>query len=708
MPGVVHEGRIANAEEAARPSTAAPVALFVVLAAGVAAAGLLAGVPGLGLALGVVLAAGAAASAWWRSRVAALDRARLAAEAERLTLARRLEQLTKYARDMVFLADDQQRILEVNDRALALLGYTREELVGQPVRALRDPSTVGDYEARTHEQVEDGSAVFETRYRRKDGSTFPVEVSAHTETVDGRRYFHAVSRDITERKLAEEALRASEEKYRAAFEFASLGIVLVAPDGRLVETNRAIRRMLDRSEEQLRGESFEAIHAAPDRGSAATILRQMREGAVASVELPRRLVRSDGAVVEVVLRASALRDEAGTFRFALAVLEDVTERKRLEAQLMLADRMASVGTLAAGVAHEINNPLAFILANLDYALDALRAHPDVDPDVPRALGEARDGGLRVREIVRDLKAFSRADGDAREAVDLRRVLQSALGLAQNEIRHRARLEIEVDDVPKVTGNEHRLGQVFLNLLLNAAQSIPEGRGRDHVVRARTGTAPDGRASVTISDTGTGIPAEVLPRIFDPFFTTKPVGVGTGLGLSICHGIVTSLGGEIQVESTPGAGSSFTVLLPPAPVEARPAAPDGPQPPARRGRILVVDDEALVGRAVTRILSHQHEVVARTSARAALEELARGAPFDLVLCDLMMPDMTGMELHARLQELAPAVAVRTVFLTGGAFTASARDFLARVPNARIEKPFEPDQLRSLVARALAEQPLREAG
>jgi CheY-like chemotaxis protein len=207
--------------------------------------------------------------------------------------------------------------------------------------------------------------------------------------------------------------------------------------------------------------------------------------------------------------------------------------------------------------------------------------------------------------------------------------------------------------------------------------------------------------VEITDTGGGIAPEVLPRIFDPFFTTKPVGVGTGLGLSICHGIVSGLGGEIQVDSVPRRGSTFRVLLPAASPAQRAASP-APSPgaaPERRGRILVVDDEPLVGRAVTRILS-QHEVVHRTSARAALADVAEGAErFDLVLCDLMMPEMTGMDLHARLRALAPALADRTIFLTGGAFTGGAREFLDRVPNARIEKPFDPETLRGLVARAL---------
>ncbi len=657
----------------------------------------------------LVLAAAAAAALWWRAQAAAFERTRLHDEAERLSLARRLEQLTKFARDMVFLADDRHRILEANDRAITLLGYTREELLGQPVRIVRDPATLGDFDARTQEQVEAASAVFETRYRRKDGSTFPVEVSAHTETIEGRRYFHAVTRDITERKLAEEALRASEEKFRAAFEFASLGIVLVSPAGLLVETNRAIRRMLGRGEDDLRSESFEGVHAPADRASAAAILRQMREGTVGAVELPRRLLRKDGSLAEVILRASALRDEAGTFRFALAVVEDVTEKKRLESQLMLADRMASVGTLAAGVAHEINNPLAFILANVEFALAEVRASGG-DPEILRALSEARDGGLRVREIVRDLKAFSRADAEEGDAVDLRRVLQSALGLAQNEIRHRAQLEVDVGDIPRVVGSEHRLGQVLLNLLINAAQAIPEGRSNENFVRASTSTTGEGRACVAISDTGTGISPDVLPRIFDPFFTTKPVGVGTGLGLSICHGIVSGLGGEIQVESTLGKGSTFRVILPPAALAARgetAAVPKPTPPPTRRGRILVVDDEALVGRAVSRILSTQHDVVVRTSARAALEDVTGAPGFDLLLCDLMMPDMTGMELYEQLRSAAPVLADRTVFLTGGAFTAGAREFLARVPNARLEKPFEPDQLRALVARVLAEHPVRGA-
>ncbi|HET8540214.1 MAG TPA: PAS domain S-box protein [Anaeromyxobacter sp.] len=649
---------------------------------------------GIGIAaLGLLVAAGAVVAYAARRQE---DRLALAA-AERSALARRLARLTAHAQDMVFLADERQRLVEANDRAVQLLGYAREELIGMEVRALRDPATVDDHADRVRQQVSEGAAMFETRYRRKDGSTFPVAVSVHADEVDGRRWFEAIARDISDRERAEEALRESEAKFRAAFEFASLGVALMDAQGRLLETNRALRDISGFSGGELRGASIGLLHDPADPATPDALLARLR-GEPGRLELPRRLRRKDGTFAETIVRASALRDEGGRVRFLLAVVEDVSEKRRLEAQLLLADRMASVGTLAAGVAHEINNPLSFILSNLDFAVDELR-RSGADPEVLRALGDARDGGARVREIVRDLKTFARPGDDVREALDVRAVLQSAVGLASNEIRHRAQLVVEPGDVPRVAASEHRLAQVLVNLLINAAQAIPEGRAQDNVVRAATSTAPDGRAVVEISDTGVGIAPELLPRIFDPFFTTKPPGVGTGLGLSVCHGIVTQLGGEISVESTPGRGSTFRVALPPAgrvaaaaPLPAASAAP-------RRARILVVDDEPLVGRAVARMLAAQHDVVVRVSARDALAELLGAGGYDLVLCDLMMPDMTGMELHARLAREAPALAGLLVFLTGGAFTPDARDFLARVPNVRLEKPISPEALRAAVASAL---------
>jgi PAS domain S-box-containing protein len=511
----------------------------------------------------------------WHRQVDRWEARRERARHERAALEARIDILLRHANDMMVLTDEHQVLVDVNDRACEALGYAREELLGQDVRLLRDPATLADFEARTAEEIEKGGLIFETRYRRKDGSTFPVESSVRTAVVGGRRFFQGVVRDIT-------------------------------------------------------------------------------------------------------------------------------ERRRLELQLQLADRMASVGSLAAGVAHEINNPLAYLVANLDFVLTELDRPGHDEAEVRRALAEAHHGSLRVREIVRDLRSFSRGQDSARERLDVRRALQSAVSLAQSEIRSRARLALELGEVPPVLANEHRLGQALLNLLVNAAQAIPPGDPDRHVVQATTALAEDGRVAVEIADTGAGIPASALPHIFDPFFTTRPVGTGTGLGLAIVHGIVTDLGGEIRVRSEPGHGSIFTVLLPPAPPAEDPALT--PPPPVAvaaptAARILLVDDEPLVGRAVARVLSPPHQVTVATSAEEGLRLLEAGG-WDAVLCDLMMPGLTGMELHARVAAARPEDAARIVFLSGGAFSDGAREFLERVPNPRVDKPFDPAALRRVVAAAVA--------
>jgi signal transduction histidine kinase len=385
-------------------------------------------------------------------------------------------------------------------------------------------------------------------------------------------------------------------------------------------------------------------------------------------------------------------------------VEQRAEQRKMQEQLLISDRMASVGTLAAGVAHEINNPLASICTNLELmgkSLAELASQTAYDRQLDEILDElhdAREAADRVRLIVRDLKIFSRAPDDERRGpVEVQRVLESSLRMAWNEIRHRARLVKEYGRTPLVDANEARLGQVFLNLIVNAAQAIPEGDAANNVVRLSTGVTADGRVSISVSDTGAGIAPETLPRIFDAFFTTKAVGVGTGLGLAICHRIVRGLGGEIQVESQLGQGATFQILLPPSAAEREAAPIPAPSSSAavRRGRILIVDDEVMFARAVARSLAPEHEVELASSAGAALERVKAGQQFDVIVCDLMMPQMTGMDLHAELSRIAPELAAGVVFVTGGAFTAGTRAFLDAVPNQRIEKPFEAQQLRAVI-------------
>jgi signal transduction histidine kinase len=398
------------------------------------------------------------------------------------------------------------------------------------------------------------------------------------------------------------------------------------------------------------------------------------------------------------------------------------ERRKISQQLLISERMASVGILAAGVAHEINNPLAVIIANLDFVhqkMDEMvhALHPPGDgaagggptmdwlaarlAEIGEPLHDSQEAAERVRFIARDLRVFARtSDEEKGGPVSVPDVLESAIRMASNEIRYRARLVRDFGDVPPVAANEARLGQVFLNLIVNAAQSMPEGDSGTNEIRIVVRRQGDNHVAVEIRDTGSGIPPEVLPRIFDPFFTTKPAAVGTGLGLAICHRIVSALGGELSVDSSVGSGSVFRVVLPrarEAVAESKPVATQAV--PVRRSRILVVDDEPTLCTTIERMLSREHSVTTVTSARQARELIGAGEEYDLILCDLMMPEMTGMDLHAELLLENPQQAEKLIFMTGGAFTPKARMFLDQVPNLSIEKPFTLTMLRQLIGQRL---------
>jgi signal transduction histidine kinase/CheY-like chemotaxis protein len=405
-------------------------------------------------------------------------------------------------------------------------------------------------------------------------------------------------------------------------------------------------------------------------------------------------------------------DAHGQVSEVVGVAVDVTERhlaevalRRSQAQLIEADRLASLGTLAAGVAHEINNPLSYVLLNLDLVIREAAVSAPAAPFAAR-LREARAGVERVRLIVQDLKSFSRSDTERRVPTDVRRVLDSTIEIAANEIRHRARLIRTYEEVPAVEADASRLGQVFLNLLVNASQAMVEGDASRNEIRVGTRTDAAGHVVVEIADTGAGVAPELLSRIFEPFFTTKPVGVGTGLGLSICRDIVTALGGDITVESTIGAGTTFRVVLPashapaaivdePTPVPVTSAGQPTVPSSRLRGRVLVVDDEPALASALARSIERDHDVVVLSSGREALELLRRDDAFDVILCDLIMPQVTGMDLYEQLSRQTPALADRIIFMTGGTFTSRAREFLAKVGNPALDKPFDLSTLSALL-------------
>ncbi|MEM9729688.1 MAG: response regulator [Myxococcota bacterium] len=374
------------------------------------------------------------------------------------------------------------------------------------------------------------------------------------------------------------------------------------------------------------------------------------------------------------------------------------ERKDMQSRLVFADRMASVGTLAAGVAHELNNPLMYVLSNLHLTREELQSPQDDDwlDRAKQQVDEAIHGAVRMQNVVRDLKTFSRVDDEQRGNVDVRGVLESSINMCWNQIRHHATLLRDVGETPLVEVNESRLGQVFLNLLINAAQAMPQRPVEQNEIRVRTYTDTEGWAAIEVIDNGNGIDPETRTHIFDPFFTTKGVAEGTGLGLSICRSIVQSAGGSIDAESAVGSGTTFRVKLPPSKRAFVPLVTQAPPAiePGVTARVVVVDDEPLVGRSIRRALRH-HEVQVFLTGRDAVEALCANEPCDVVFCDLMMPGLSGMDVFQEVAKRRPEIASRFVFMTGGAFTPAARDFLKQTPLVCLEKPFDLHQIRDLV-------------
>lgn len=408
--------------------------------------------------------------------------------------------------------------------------------------------------------------------------------------------------------------------------------------------------------------------------------------------------------------------------------------RQLERQLVHSERLASMGQLAAGVAHEVNNPAAFVssnlailaghLDNLQAGLTAIRETlvetPEAEAvdgvikrlhleeaiaDAQAIVAENLEGMSRISAIVRDLRTFARIERDRVELVHLNQVVNAACNIANNQLRHRATLIKDLGEVPAIAADPGKLTQVLLNLLINAAQAIPEGAASSHSVRVRTRVEGD-RVVLSVIDSGVGIPEELQGRLFEPFFTTKAEEGGTGLGLVLSAEIVRQHGGDMRVFSSPGKGSRFDVVLP-LHTGLKLVAVKTPELPAVVAttplRILAIDDEANLLKAYRRVLSPPHELVTCNDGLEALDLLREDQAFDVVICDLMMPQLDGPRFFEALAEVAPRLLSRVIFASGGAFTARTKDFVASMSTPCLEKPVPPAELLAAVGRVGARIP-----
>ncbi len=505
--------------------------------------------------------------------------------------------------------------------------------------------------------------------------------------------------DLEILRRSEEALRASEARFRAIFERTTAGMAGVALDGSFLQVNPAMCRFLGYEEAELLAMNVKDVTHPEDLDVTEMIFTEVGSERARSVDLEKRYLRKDGTTAWGRTSAAWIRDATGRLEFSVALVQDITERKNLEHELRQAEKMSAVGQLIAGVAHELNNPLAGVLGYAQLLLDF-----PMGEKVRRGLDSICREADRCRRIVHNLQTFARKHKPEVESVDINGILLSTLELRSYQLKvDDIEVVCDLGNLPASLADAHQLRQVFLNIVINAHQAMNAFRGRG-VLTLRT-RRHGSDIVVEVQDDGPGIDPSNLGRIFDPFFTTKDVGQGTGLGLSICYGIIREHGGRITAENAADGGAIFRVTLPlRAPERAAVDISRGPAASARSSaatsRIVVVVDEPSISDILSQALAADgHAVDTASNGTEALDRIERNR-YDLIVSDLKMPGVSGQELYERIRRIDPDLASRIVFSTGDTVSIMTREFLKATGSQCVQKPFDLREFRRLVERLLA--------
>jgi two-component system, cell cycle sensor histidine kinase and response regulator CckA len=611
------------------------------------------------------------------------------------------------------------KILATNAEFRQLYGYDRpEELIGRPVMDLVAPEFQSVITSEIHQIAEEGkkhAPPMEVVGIKRNGERIYVEGEAMPIIHEGEEAIVVILRDISQKKIAQAALRKSEENFQNMIRQMPDGVLIMGEDQLLFANDSLVRMLGYDFPEELKGMMpSQFIH--PDyRAMSSQRTRDLFTEGGAKPLCKFKLLGIKGQVVDV--ESSAIAIEYYGQRAVMAVLRDITLQNQIERQAVLNDKLATLGTLAAGVAHEVNNPLTYVLGNLAFLkeqVDEIRSRADqsgmdetgkkILVEMAEEINDITQGGERIRDIVRGLKSFSRGGEEKVEKVDLNQAVESAINMTFHVMKQKARLEKDLAvDLPALNINSGKLQQVFINLFINASQAIAGNHPSENKISVHTGRQ-DGNLFVEITDTGKGIPQDILPRIFDPFFTTKPVGVGTGLGLAVCNEILQHYLGTIEVSSQVGKGTTFRVTLPlDNGMAAGKAAPMDIPAAMKLGRVLVVDDEPSNLEVISRSLKKDYEVLSALSGMEAMAILEKGGDqVDVIVSDINMPEMDGMALYRTVALVFPGMEKKMVFITGGIFSDEVNRFMGSIPNYCLEKPFNQQDLRAAVSQCVVSE------
>jgi PAS domain S-box-containing protein len=631
----------------------------------------------------------------------AADRYRQASEDERRARdavgqsEARYRNLFETATDAIYTLDAQGSFTSVNEATCQMSGRTRDVLLGRSPLPLVAPSEVAQVKEHFKSALAGTARRYECHFVRGDDTRRLVSVTntpiRHGSHVIG---ILGVARDVTDERERALALERSEARYTRLVESASDAIFTIDTGGGMTSVNRALERASGKKRAELLGTCFDALIDPRDQTAAAGALHEALAGQRPRIEL--RYPSADGELRQCSLTLTPLL-EAGAVTGALGIVRDVTDEKRLTDQLIQQEKLAAVGQLVSGVAHELNNPLASVMA----FAQLLIAAPAGSEQDRRAIEAINQESKRAAKIVSNLLTFARQHQPERTIADLNRVVEDTLELRRYALRvAQVEVDLRLDQALPITwADPFQIQQVVLNLLTNAEQAMMTSTAERRIALStgRTGET----LWIRVADTGPGITAEHLPRIFNPFFTTKPVGEGTGLGLSISDGIIREHGGRIRAESRAGHGATFTIELPhvepPDPLAVEPNIVAAPRAPAKR--LLVVDDEPTIRTAIaTYFRSLGHTVDLAGTGRDAVNR-ARTGRYDALILDLRLPDLSGDDVLREI-EAAGVPATRVVFVTGDTQSESAQRVLAATGRPTVSKPFVLEELAAAVLAAAA--------
>ncbi len=563
------------------------------------------------------------------------------------------------------------------------------------------------------------SGAFALEVVRADSRRFLAQIDLSGQWDGDEPVFVLALRDLSDTVRVDAALRDLRHDFRTFIDHLPEAILIVRRE-RIVHASPALERLLGVKPGSLVARTADSFVIPEERPAfRAELFELERVGGVVEPSHSRWL-RADGEVITVT-RSLSVVDFDGQRACVVVARHNVLTRTLAERSEQL-ERMMALTTLAAGVGHEINNPMAYVTANLTQLageLESLRAElPElIESKDPAGAGrlvratqrlgamgelvsDAQQGATRVRDIVMSLRVFATAAESPREFVDVQEVLETALSLAWEALRRTAVVARDYREVPPVKASEARLLQVFGGIISNAMHALEAAAGPQRQLSVRLGTEGE-HVVVVFEDTGVGMKPEELARAFDPFYTTRPVGRGMGLGLFIAQSAVTGWGGQVTATSAPGKGTTVRLVLPAAPVSMRTPPPRFEAP---RRRVLLVDDEPSVTRALRRSLLGHHEVIEASSAREALALLEAGKTFDAVVCDVVMPEMTGVDFVAALRAVAPNLAGRVVLMTGGVTSRALAQSLRELGAPVLDKPFETSALLAALNRCFAATPV----